>query len=120
MAQPSAFLLCAMLGVTAAAPAVSQEQCKPILSPKVSGHSEVVNFRRKWTAVFAVDASGCATSTGPFEIAFVRLKDFAPDLSFRERYAWMTEDTDVSLDLTWDEWIDSYRIGDVAPCPCRR
>jgi uncharacterized protein YjiS (DUF1127 family) len=118
-ASRSALLLVSLLVASGATRAVSQEICKPRLSAKAAGHSDVVNFQRKWTAGFAVDASRCSTTTGSFDIEFVRLKEVGPDLAFTERFAWTADKVDVSLDLTWDEWVDAYRVRDVAPCPCR-
>ena len=37
-----------------------------------------------------------------------------------EQFAWLNHDTEVNLDLTWDEFVSAYRISEVAPCPCRR
>jgi hypothetical protein len=54
-----------------------------------------------------------------FDIEFVRLKEVGPDLSFKERFTWRPDQVEVGLDLTWDEWVNDYRIGEVAPCPCR-
>jgi hypothetical protein len=113
----SALLFCAAIGAT---PAVGQEICQPTFTPKASGHSEVINYQRKWTGTSVVDASRCAVSTGPFTIEFVRLKEVGADLAFREAYTWSAGETEVSLDLTWDEWISAYRVADVQPCPCRR
>jgi hypothetical protein len=115
----SAFLLCGLLIASGAAPAVSQDLCKPALFPKASEHSEVVNFQRKWTGTFAVDASRCATKTGFFEVEFVRLKEIGPDLPFTELFTWSPGQMDVTLDLAWDEWVSAYKVGQVHPCPCR-
>ena len=113
----SALLLAALLGATA--PAAGQETCKPVLWTKSSGHSDVVNFQRRWRGVFSVDPSRCSTARGTFEIEFVRLKDVGPDLTFTERFAWMGEETEANLDLTWDEWVSASRVREVEPCPCR-
>ena len=118
-AWQSAFLLAGLLVASGATRAPSQEICKPSLSANAAGHSDVVNFERRWTGVFAVDASRCSTAAGSFDVEFVRLKEVGPDLAFTERFTWTPEQVDVSLDITWDEWVDAYRIRDVAPCPCR-
>jgi uncharacterized protein YjiS (DUF1127 family) len=115
----AAFLVAGLLVVSSITQALSQEVCKPSLTTKESGHSDVVNFQRKWTGVFAVDASRCSTAAGPFDIEFVRLKEVGPDLSFTEKFTWRPEQVEVGLDLSWDEWVSAYRIGDVASCPCR-
>jgi hypothetical protein len=114
----SAVLLCALLGATV--PAIGQETCTPVLSTKSSGHSQVVNFQRRWTGVFAVDASRCSSTAGAFELEFVRLKDIGPDLTFTEWFAWTGEETEVRLDLTWDEWVSAHRVTEIQPCSCRR
>ena len=113
----SALLLSALIGATA--PAVGQETCTPVLATKSSGHSDVVNFQRRWTAVFTVDASRCFTTNGGFEIEFLRLKDVGPDVTFTEWFIWMVGETEVRLDLTWDEWVSAHRIAKVRSCPCR-
>jgi uncharacterized protein YjiS (DUF1127 family) len=118
-ASQSALLLASLFAASGATRAVSQEICKPSLSPKASAHSDVVNFQRRWTGVFAVDASRCATTAGSFDVEFVRLKEVGPDLAFTETFTWRPDKVDVTLDLTWDEWVDAYRVRNVAPCPCR-
>ena len=115
----SALLLYALLAACGATPAGSEETCKPTLSSKASGHSDVVNFRRKWTGVFAVDASRCATTTGPFAVEFVGLRETGPDLTFTETFMWSAGQTEVSLELSWDEWVNAQTISHVQPCPCR-
>jgi hypothetical protein len=72
-----------------------------------------------WRATIAVDASFCATRSGAFEIDFVRIKEYSPDLQFTERFRWNTGQFEVSLELAHDESILEYRIGFIAPCVCR-
>ena len=112
--------LCCVLFAAGPTRATSEEICRPTLAAKSSGHSEVANFQRRWTAVFVTDASRCSAASGAFEIEAVRLKEIGPDLSFRQPFAWMVGETEVTVDLTSDEWIHSYRVSDTAPCACRR
>jgi hypothetical protein len=48
------------------------------------------------------------------------LKENAPDLRFVERFTWASGQTKVSLDISWDEWVQDYRLSRIAPCPCRK
>ncbi len=59
----SAFLLSGLLIASGATEAMSQKLCKPSLSLKASGHSDVVNRQRRWAGVFAVDASPSTSSS---------------------------------------------------------
>jgi hypothetical protein len=105
-----------VLGVpkqTAAHPA-----CKPALTFKQTRFSQPHNQQRKWTAILAVDASRCAENAGLFEIKFVRLKEFGPELLFTERFKWRPVTVEVSLDFWSDEAVLDYWIGDVSPCGC--
>jgi hypothetical protein len=97
---------------------LAQETCIPALTIKEARISEVSHLQRTWTGVLAVDAARCATASGAFQIAFTRLKEFGPDTSFTERFSWGEGQTEVSLDIWWDEWLQDARIVDIAPCPC--
>jgi hypothetical protein len=45
-------------------------------------------LHRKWTAAVSVDAATCAAAAGGrFDIVFIRLKETAPDLEFREHFS---------------------------------
>ena len=50
-------------------PAQSAPQCKPAIVPKATLSSDVINQQRRWTGIFAVDASQCATGSGTFAIS---------------------------------------------------
>jgi len=99
--------------------ATAQQLCKPALALKGARTSDARNQQRTWTGILVADASRCSTTSGPFEIQFTRLKEIAPDLRFTERFTWRPGQTEVSLDIWWDEWLQDYRIAHVASCPCR-
>jgi hypothetical protein len=105
-----------MLGVTT--PAAAEVACKPALAFKDVRFSKAQNQQRKWTATLTVDASRCAATTGQFEIRFVRLKEFGPDLVFTEKFRWTPGSVDVSLSFWWDEAVQDYWIAEVEPCGC--
>jgi hypothetical protein len=105
-----------MLGV--AAPAGAEFACKPGLTFKDVRFSKAQNRQRKWTATLTVDASQCAETTGQFEIRFVRLKEFGPNLVFTEKFRWSPGSVEASLNFWWDEAVEDYWIGDVKPCGC--
>ena len=73
--------------------------CRPALSFKEIGFSEVRNLQRMWSAVLAVDASRCTTSSGRFEVVFTREKENAPDLAFVEEFTWNPGRIEISLDF---------------------
>ena len=93
--------------------------CKPILTIKEVRFSQVQSSQRIWTAVLVADSSYCATSSGMFEIDFIRLKETAPDLQFTEQFTWTTGQFAVTMALWADEAISDYRVGFIAPCVCR-
>lgn|SRR5262249_51441539 len=109
----SAILLCGAL------PTAAQQLCKPALVLKGARTSDARDLQRTWTGVLVTDASRCSTASGAFEIQFTRLKENGPDLRFTERFTWRPGQTEVSLDIWWDEWLQDYRIGTVESCPCR-
>jgi hypothetical protein len=111
-------LIAGMLSLNAPQ-SLAQEMCKPALTIKEARISEVRNLQRTWTGVLAVDATRCATTSGAFEVAFTRLKEFGPDTQFIERFVWSDGQTEAALDIWWDEWLQDARIVDVASCPCR-
>jgi hypothetical protein len=60
--------------------------CRPTLTFEQVGLSETQGQQRLWSAVLAVDASQCATTSGRFYVNFVRLKEMAPDLLFSDEF----------------------------------
>jgi hypothetical protein len=112
-----ALVLGLMLGVMT--PAAAEPACKPALTFKEVQFSKPHHQQRKWTAILAVDASRCVTTSGRFEIKFVRIKEFGPDLTFTENFRWTPGPVEASLDLWWDEAVRDYWIGEVEPCACR-
>lgn len=107
----------ALVGLTQA---VAQETCRPALAFKEIRFAEMQPpaLLRKWAAVLSVDASRCATTSGPFAIVFSRLKENGLDTEFREQFTWQSASVEVSVDFWADEAVERYRLGDVAACPC--
>jgi hypothetical protein len=101
---------------------VAQPLCKPALAFKEIRFSEMQppTMERTWTAVLSVDASSCATASGPFVMQFSRLKENGPELDFREKFMWRPGQVEVSVDFWADEAVESYRLDSVSPCPCAR
>ena len=66
--------------------------------------------------MLAVDASHCVTTSGRFDITFVRMKENAPDLPFTETFTWRPGRIEVSLDFWWDEAVLDQWIGDITAC----
>lgn len=110
--------LAALVLSSAAEPAASQSLCKPILAIKQAQLSEMRASARVWTAVVDVDASLCASTSGRFDIEFLRLKENGPDLSFTEQFVWEEGRVQVSLKLWADEALHDYAIAYVERCAC--
>jgi hypothetical protein len=95
--------------------------CKPMLSfrnvREIRSQAPIAPWT--WRATLVSDVSYCATRTGSFEIDFVRMKEYSPDLQFTEKLQWARGQFDVSIELDASEFITEYRLGFVAPCVCR-
>lgn len=117
----TALLACALIGLGATR-APSAITCKPILSIKNVREIRAASSPIKpwvWKATVVADTDFCATDSGAFEIDFVRIKEYSPDVQFTEKYRWGTGQFDVIVELTADESIHNYRIGFILPCVCR-
>jgi hypothetical protein len=112
-------LLAGLIAVCGATQAVAESACKPVFTVKEIRFSPMRQLQRIWTARLDVDASRCATSSGRFDINFIRLKETAPDLPFTEHFTWGPGEIEVSVDFWADEAVLAYSIGAIAPCPCR-
>ena len=113
-----ATLLATALILGGIVPAAGGPLCKPALTVQAIGFSDMHQWRRRWTAYIAVDASRCASASGPFAIDFVRLKEDAPDLRFREPFTWTPGQVEATTIFAADEAVLSYSI-EAAACPCR-
>ena len=83
-----------MIGTATQAPAGMS--CKPVITFKEVRFSEAQNQRREWTVTVSVVASRCAGTSGQ----------------------WTPGRIEVSLEFWWDEAVQDYWVGDVAPCEC--
>jgi hypothetical protein len=100
----------------------SQPVCRPKLTVTGVQLSEMIppTLERKWSALVLVDASRCAPdSAGYFDMIFMRLKENADDLDFREQFIWLSPSVKVGIDLWADEAVYQYWITNVTPCRCR-
>jgi hypothetical protein len=114
-------ILAGVIGLVGVTQAVGQQPCRPALEVKEVRFSvmQPPTLKRTWTAVVSVDASRCAAnSSGTFEIVFTRLKETAPELDFRERFAWSPPSVNVAVDFAADEAVQRYRIDNITPCVC--
>lgn len=115
-------LLLACLFASPAPASLAAITCKPILSI-----TSVRVVRRPatpvqpwiWKATVFADTRYCATASGSFEIDFIRIKEYAPDVQFTEKYRWGPGQFDVTVELTVDEAIHEHRLGFIATCVCR-
>jgi hypothetical protein len=101
--------------------AMGGDTCAPTLAISEVHFTEMQppTLSRTWSAVVSVDASHCAAkATGTFEVVFVREKETAPDLTFRERFVWRAPSVRVQVDFSADEAVQSYRIDNVTACDC--
>jgi hypothetical protein len=114
-------LLASSIGLVGAAQAADQPACRPVLAIKQVRFSEMKppTLERTWSAVLAVDASRCATTSGRFEIVFSRAKEIGIDIEFREQFTWRPDAAEASVEFWADEAVEKYWLGNVAACPCR-
>ena len=112
-----------VLAFTFAAPAaLAAITCKPILSVRNIREIRASDASIQpwiWKATIVADNTYCGTAAGIFEIDFIRIKEYAPDVQFTEKYRWTAGQFDVVIELAADESIHAYRIGFIAPCVCR-
>jgi hypothetical protein len=101
--------------------AMAAVTCKPILSVKNVQDVRTSTVPQPWTwnATIHANPTFCATRSGTFEIDFVRIKEYAPDLQFTAKFQWVSGQFGVTIELAADEAILDYRIGFIAPCVCR-
>lgn len=94
--------------------------CRPALSITQTTLSEARPpiMERRWTAAVAVDSSQCATKAGYFELGFLREKENAVPLEFREQFIWMEPLSLVGIDVWADEAIERAWIDSIQPCLC--
>jgi hypothetical protein len=97
-------------------------RCRPALSITHVAFSEVrpATMERRWTATVAADASHCASKAGYFEIGFLREKENAPPLEFREQFIWIEPTSLVGIDVWVDEAIEHAWIDSVQTCTCAK
>ena len=120
--RTSICLLILLFLLPGATSAFSQVACKPLLSTKAAREvraSSPQALTWKWQATIVADTSFCATRSGNFEMDFVRIKEYSPDLQFTQTFRWSQKQFDVSMELSVDEAILQFRIGFIAPCVCR-
>ena len=114
-------LVCSFAG-PAATGALAAITCKPLLTIKNVRELRTANIPTQpwiWKATIVADNAYCATAAGGFEIDFIRIKEYSPDVQFTERYRWTAGQFDIAMELAGDESIHDYRIGFIAPCVCQ-
>jgi hypothetical protein len=117
-----AILLTGVVEMIGAAKAAGPGVCAPILTFKDIRFSDMQppTLERKWTAIVSVDASRCQeNSSGYFEIVFTRISEVAPDLEFRERYAWRPPSVKIVEDFGANEAVERYLVENITSCRCR-
>jgi hypothetical protein len=115
-------LLAAMVEFGGITGAIAENLCRPALTLGEVQFSPIKTpkLQRNWTAIVSVDDSECAVNSGGhFDIVFTRLSENAPDLEFRQRFAWSPFSQNIALDFAADEAVAAYRIENITPCVCR-
>ena len=114
-------ILAGLIAFPCVTQAAGQKLCKPTLAFKDIHFSKVEpsTQERKWTATVSVDASRCATnSSGYFEVGFLREKENALELEFREQFIWLTPSVKVGVDFWADEAAEHFWFDNITPCAC--
>jgi hypothetical protein len=117
----SAVALAGVLGLASLTQGHGQQICRPKLQLQNVQFSEMnpTTLRRKWTAIVAVDASGCAANaSGSFDIGFTRLQEIGFDADFRAHLAWRPPSIKVELEFWANEAVQRSWIENVSPCEC--
>ncbi len=101
-------------------PAVAGPVCRPTLSITQTSlpKTELPKMERRWSAAVAVVASNCATKAGQLMIGFLREKENAFPIEFREQFTWTEPLSLVGIDVWADEVIERAWIDSIEPCPC--
>ena len=109
----------ALMGATHA---IAKQTCKPTLAFKDIRFAEMQKptLERRWTATVTADASRCATTAGYFELGISRMKEYGPELEFREQFVWSTPSVTIGIDFWADEAVEAYWVDSIQPCPCAR
>lgn len=116
-------ILAAVIAFPGVTQAAGPKLCRPSLAFKDVRFSAVEpsTLERKWTAVVSVDASRCAANaSGSFDVGFLREKENAVDLEFREQFIWLTPSVKVGVDFWADEAAGHFWIDNVTACACAR
>jgi len=116
MTSRALLLIAVLLG--GAPQAAGEPMCTPNLAVREARLSDIELDQRTWSVRIAVDAARCATGSGRFNIRFVRLKEDAPDESFREQFGWTPGEIEVSTLFAADEAVLDFSV-EALPCPCR-
>jgi hypothetical protein len=115
-------LLFAMVEFGGITGGIARNLCRPALTLSEVQFSAIrtPKLQRNWTAIVTANTSECAVDSGGFfDIVFTRLSENAPDLEFRQRFAWSPFARNIALDFAADEAVAEYRIENVTPCVCR-
>ena len=117
----TAIILASLLGIPSLTQAHGEQLCRPKLQLQNVQFSQMQpkTLRRKWTAVVAVDASGCAANaSGSFELGYTRLQEIGPDADFRQRLTWRAPSVELGLEFASTEAVERSWIENVSPCEC--
>jgi hypothetical protein len=112
-----------LLGLASLTHAEGQPICRPKLQIQNVHFSDMQpkTLQRRWTALIAVDASGCAAhASGSFDLGYTRLQEIGPDADFRERLTWRAPSVNLELDFAGVEAVQRYWIENVSACECAR
>jgi hypothetical protein len=99
-------LLFAMVEFGGITGGIARNLCRPTLTLSEVQFSAIrtPKLQRNWTAIVTANTSECAVDSGGFfDIVFTRLSENAPDLEFRQRFAWSPFARNIALDFAADE-----------------
>jgi hypothetical protein len=118
----AAWLVARGIALMGAAQASAERACRPALTIMSAQLSPMLppTLERKWTATVVADAARCATTAGYFEVGISRLKEFGPELDFREQFIWSAPSVTISVDFAADEAVEHAWIDSVQACPCAK
>jgi hypothetical protein len=118
----TALLLASVVGFAGVAQATGKQICRPVLSVTKVQFSAMQppTLERRWTATVLADASRCATTAGYFTVGISRMKEYGPELEFREEFIWSAPSVLIGVDFAADEAVETYWIDSIQACPCAK
>ena len=117
----AAVLLIGLVQMIGAATAAGSLECAPVLAFKQIRFSKMrpPTLERKWTESYRSMHPNVRQIPADTLRSYLRGSAVAPDLEFRERYAWRPPSVEVVVNFAANEAVERYRVASITSCACR-